>query len=380
MNSRDKNFEVEPALIARYLRRLGWRTQDYGNCQRLYIDATKKSTNDEVEIFFNKNTSDYTRWREATDALITISELYDRPIDDVYSSVKSIIYDLIASRIPDEYIVNDSIQLKIAAEYINQMRNFLASAATAEITGERFYKRTRKEALVYAEKCRFGHTFKGSFGFLIESPVGLNDAPLMEIVSESEDAPFERRVVERIATGLSLYNEATVTQDIGVITGRTDGFNANMCDALADVIDETEVSRMIIAITPSPEWRSALLSDLPPVILERKNIDLLRDAAKSMRVDEDPRPVKVVGRIRRVETDGNPADLAEDNSSREIEINWPNDDNMLLHVKILLSNADYIAAVEAHKNGNFVSVSGLLTRTGRSWRLENPQDFQVVAI
>jgi len=372
----DPQFDIEPRMIVRYLQHSGWSAGDFGRkINRVFF---KDNAPDAVEIFFDKQASKETKRKEVFFALKTISEFYEREISDVSNDIKSLTYDQITSKIPNEYVLNDTIQLRVASQYINQMRGFLASSATTELTGERHFKRTRKEALEYAEQCRFGHTFRGSFGFLIESPVGLNETPTLDIVSEQ--LPLNRRIVERIALGLATYCDAVETQNPGVIAERRDGFSANMCDAMADLIEETDVSKMVIGIKLSPEWRSKSLASKSTFSIEHKNIELLRAAARSMRVDEKPRPVQVFGRIRRVETDGNPADLMEDTAPKEIEINWASDDNTLVHVKVMLPNADYAEAVEAHRTGKYVSVSGMLIRLGRSWRLDQVENFKVLTV
>ena len=77
-------------------------------------------------------------------------------------------------------------------------------------------------------------------------------------------------------------------------------------------------------------------------------------------------------------TNGNPADLHEDNSAREIEVSWVNEENALLHVRIVVTPQQYLKAVEAHKAGYTVSATGLLTRVGRPWRLERVTKFRVI--
>jgi hypothetical protein len=370
----DANFDIEPKLIARYLQHSGWKSENFGSkIKRIFFDD---KGSDPIEIFFGEKSDNLAKRKDVFFAIRTISEFYEKDIDIVLNDIRSLSFDRLSSKIPDEYVVNESIQMRIASQYIMQMRDFLTSSATAEISGERHSRRARKDAVEYAEKCRFGHTFKGSFGFLIESPVGLNDTPTMEIVDES--VPLNRRIMERIAIGLATYSEAVESQSPKAIVSRMDGFNSNMCDAMADIIEETNVSKMVIGIKLSPEWRSTAIQQDAKFLIEQKNVDLLRDAAKSMRVDEKPRHVTVFGRIRRVETDGNPADLLDDPATKEVEVNWVSDDNTLLHVKLMLSNADYIEAVEAHKAGKPVSASGMLIRVGRSWRLEEAQNFRVM--
>lgn len=370
----DPQFDIEPRLVMRYLQRSGWRLSDFGRkFNRVFFED---GAPDVIEIFFEKQANQEVKRKEVFFALKTISEFYDREIAKVSYDIKSLPYDQITTKIPNEYVLNDTIQLRIASQYINQMRGFLASSATTELTGERYFKRSRKEALEYAEQCRFGHTFRGSFGFLIESFVGLNETPTLDIVSD--DLPLSRRVIERITVGLATYDEAVKAQDPSVIAECQDGFSANMCDAMADMLEETDVSQMIIGIKFSPEWRSTSIMSKSIFSIEHKNIELLRVAAKSMRVDEKPRPVQLFGRVRRVETDGNPADLSDDTAPKEIEINWASDDTTLLHVKVMLSNADYAEAVEAHRSGKPVSASGMLVRVGRSWHLDQVESFKVI--
>lgn len=362
--------QVEQGLLERYLLNAGWQRETFPNRVRRIFLAGKE---DEVELFFTGNKR-YIR-RETELALDTLSQLYGKSADAIISDIRGLVYDVIRSRVPTEYVKNESIELRMASTYIKKMKDFLASAATTEITGAKSYKRVLKDGVSYSERCLFGHTFHGSFGFVIESPVGLNNEPSLDGIIE--ELPFERRVVERIALGFSSYSVAISEQSYEPITGSVNGFSANMCDILADMVEEMEVSRLDMGMKFSPEWKSA--PDVPAsgFSIEHRNLDLLRAASKSMREEQLPRRVTVFGRIKRLETDGNPADLLEDNATREIEINWIDEDDQLLYVKCAVTPADYLTAVEAHKEGKVVFATGMLAKSGRSWRLSDVSDFKV---
>ena len=148
---------------------------------------------------------------------------------------------------------------------------------------------------------------------------------------------------------------------------------------IADIIEDIQVSKIDIRIALSPEWKSSISHPINNFSVTYQQLDILKSAAKSLNVDDPPRPAQVVGRIKRLETEGNPADLIEDKSRREIEVSWVNEDNQLVHVKMALSPEDYIAALEAHKNGQTVLASGLLSKSGRTSRLEPVQTFKVIS-
>lgn len=371
-------FDLDPNMIARYLQNNGWKIDNYNNgYKRVFVDEYGKDS--VIEIFLRSVASKKEQHKQIGFALNTISQFYEKTVETVSREVRSLAFDVIASSIPDEYVRNDSIELKVASRYIEKMKDFLSSSATTELIGDRFYKRMRKEAVDYAERCRFGHTFRGSFGFLIESPVGLNQEPT--IPTFEQEVPFERRVMERILHGLCSFSEAAEKQDPSFIVKASDGFSSNMCDILADVVEEAEVSKVNVSIKLSSEWKVPdILMDKQSFDIEHRYIDVLRDAANTLRLEETPREVKVLGRIKRLETEGNPADLLKDLSLREIEVNWINEDGKLISVKMEVSPEDYLEAVEAHKNGNAVSASGLLLRKGRSWRLLDAKNFKVVDI
>lgn len=363
---------VEPKLIIRYLISNGWKSDTpKRSLHRVWLPEDTDGA--PVEVFFSGVEGQ--ERREANFALQTLSQVYEKSIDQIANEIRRLNFDLICSRIPDEYVRNESIELKVATQFLDKMKVLLAASATTEITGARFYKRVLKDGAEYSERCRFGHTFRGSFGFQIESPVGFNDQPTFTGVDQ--EAPFERKVVLRITNGLSSLVRAINEDDPEIIVAQPGGFSSNMCDAIADIIDEIEISKLDIAISLSPEWSSKKEYRFDYSIHQR-DVEILRAAAKSMRVDDPVRKVRVYGRIKRLQTDGNPADLVEDKSRREIELGWLNEDNQLLSVKIGLDPKDYLIAVEAHKNGDVVHASGELVRLGRSWHLIDARNFSVM--
>lgn len=368
-----KYTEVNASLITRYLRSLGWVTRTFNNGMR-------QLTHDDghIEVFLSQGATEEIQREEAYFAIRTISDYYAEKAEVVERKILSYLTDRISGRIPDEYVRNDTIEFKVASEYMSQMKAFLSSSASTEISGKQHFERTLKEASEYAERCRFGHTFRGSFGFVVASPVEPNESPNLDIVDEA--APLGRRVVERIARGLETVQNASKNDDPEMISGVDSGFSSNMCDALANLVEETQVSRIAFGIEFSREWKRAASTEEVKFEVAQSNVELLRAAAKSMRIEEDPEPQTVFGRIRRVSTDGNPSNLDGDSAKREVEINWVNQDDKLVHVKLSVSPDEYLRAVEAHKAGQPVSAAGLLTTKGKTRLLTEIRDFKLLEI
>ena len=355
--------DISASLIVRHLKELGWDHRSLSNgLQMLSQDDGK------VEIFLHDSLQGKFTAKEVYFAVRTLSDYYEREFGQIVGEIRSRLSDRISSRIPDEYVRNDSIEFGMASDYVSSMRTFIASSATTELTRSRHFSRTVKEAIAYTDDCRFGHTFRGSFGFVIESPVELNDSPTFEDVPEV--LPLGRRVVERIALGFEHIEQASRNNDPTLIAHESSGMSANMCDAIADLVENIDVSQIKFGIDLSTEWKSSLPDSRKNFQITQNNVELIRSAARSLKSEEEPTEVEIIGRIRRVATDGVPSNLFDDKDKREIEISWLSNDDNLVHIKLNVTPEEYLEAVDAHKNGKHITVKGLLPASGKTRHLK----------
>lgn len=89
------------------------------------------------------------------------------------------------------------------------------------------------------------------------------------------------------------------------------------------------------------------------------------------------RPEDLFGRIVRLQTEADPSDLITAAEDREVVIQYSAEDLGDIQVRVSLSPADYLIAIEAHRNGRPVRISGTLERRGRLWVLSNPTGISV---
>jgi uncharacterized protein (DUF2249 family) len=310
-------------------------------------------------------------------AIRTVSQFEQRVFSSVVEDVYSIGFDRVKSTIPDSSVRYDSIDLDLAKNFIEGAKRLFVASATTELGPSPFFGRVRKEAQEYSNRCRFGHTFRGSFGFTIESPIEANAEPTL--LPEQQIAPFERRVVQRLVRGFQMIERAERDENVSIITdGYRSGFNANMCEDFAELIENT-TDTIRFQVLWSPEWRP------PPDLVgtstfevHPNTLEIVSAAASSLRRQETNLPRTVVGRVIRLRSDHDPSDLLDTSTPREINLIWESEEFGPLNIRITLERSDYIKAVEAHKSGKEVSVRGLLEKVGRSWFLSQPTEFAVV--
>jgi hypothetical protein len=310
-------------------------------------------------------------------AIRTLSDVEGRDPEQVIADVRLIGYDVLRSRIPNMLVRDDSVHLQVATDFMARVHSLLAATATTEIDPQPYFLRVKKEGKEYADRCRFGHTFRGSFGFTIESPVVPNIEPTLPQIDQA--APFERKVITRLARGVRAIYEATQVSDVAPLaTMATEGFSANACELFADMIEDTSPGGIDLSFSFSPEWAPpAELVEKRQFLVGTAHIEMARVAAKLLRTEFVSRPEKIVGRVTKLESDTDPSDLLNPKGEREITVQWDSDDLGKIDVKMSLTAEDYLHAVEAHKTGRQVMVSGTLERRKRSWLLSDPSDFQV---
>jgi hypothetical protein len=321
-----------------------------------------------IELILPKNPAKSGSVRAIDDAIRTLSQFEDRPVANVISDIRAIGYDSVKSRLPDSAIRNDGVSLEVAAEFVQGAKDLLASSATSEIEPKPAFLRNRKDAIDYSNRCVFGHTFRGSFGFVIESPVSPNDAPSLLDV---ETPPFERRVIERLVRGLRDVDDAVRRQNLDALTvDHLNGFNANMCEDFATLVEKVSPSGLLIDVTFSPEWspREGLLSK-SIFTVDNRHAEAAEEAARTLRKIEIRLDRTVVGRVVRLESNANPQELLTPQGTREIAIDCSSEDLGQVRVRMALQPRDYLRALEAHRLALSVSVTGRLDRVGRNWWL-----------
>lgn len=363
--------------IMRYLVRKGWKQQtSRDGALTRFVHAD--DANSPVNIFFSTESggtdADHA---ELAAALETIRQVYDLSESALRAMLASLSYDKILATVPDDYLRHESIELRTARSYLNGMKGIIAASATTVITGERSFRRTVKEAKEFADGCRFAHTFKGSFGLAIESPVGLNNQTVMPFVEP--ELPLGRKTLRRIAVGLDSLKEAYAQDDLKPILSAPEGLNANMCNELVGIIEGTGIPRIELSFVLSPEWEPEAPPPAPFKI-ESRYRDILKDASARLAMDDTEADVSIFGRIVNLHAAGDPSDLMDDDADRIIQVNWDSPDLGMVKVSVSLDPPRYLVAVEAHRQGRPVTIQGKLRRKGRSWSLQDSGHLTVVTI
>jgi hypothetical protein len=391
---------VPVGLLRRYLRAQGWQRGSSGRkaaptipAQFQKLAATLQAVRgmsarggfdiwelrdqggDPIQVMVPTNTQAPEFLERIERAINIIATVEQRPPDRVAASIRGVGFDLVHSKVPDSLVFDDSIALAIASNYIADIQELLTATANTEIQPTAFYPRAKKGAIEYANSCRFGHTFRGSFGFTIESPIEENSTPMLPEIPESP--PFERRVIQRLARGVRAAVQAVETNDIRpIVDSMPQGFGANACEKFAKLIVDTSPGGLTMSFAFSPEWRAAdEFTGTVEYRVDARHAEITLTAAKALRNKPFSRPEKIKGRIVNLYNETDPNDLLHTDGEREITVHWQSEDLGDIDVHIVLTPEEYLRAYEAHGKGQEVSSAGTLERKGRNWILTSLTQF-----
>jgi hypothetical protein len=351
-----------------------------------------------IELVIPRETASPDYLRQIRGAIRTLSDIEGRAPEHVIADVNQIGFDVLRSCFPRSMILDETISLSAAAHYASRVHTLLATVAHTEMWPVLLFPRLSKAALEYANQCRFGHTFRGSFGFTIGSPIASPETN--QVARPGLSRPLARRVVERFARGVAEVCSVIDGGDEAILMDNAElGFGANGYRRFAELIDGTAASGLVLSFAFSPEW--GLPPDMPKAkafSVDRRHSELSKSVAETLRIRHDAKmtdsllasmddhdlssddggTTTVIGEVVRLARDDQSGNVADPNAENEIAVQWQRRELGNIRVWIPLGRSDYEQALEAHRLRWTIRVRGTLSRNGQFWLLLNPAGFTVI--
>jgi len=370
---------LTPQKLRLYLSHKGWSQVQHRNPNIVVYTKQDERAGDNVSIVIpaSMTLGDYPR--RMIESVRCIASLSD--VEPLYLAQQLAYWDrdVLRMRLMTRAADTSSIPLEVASALIAELRDFVGFAACAETDPKPFFVKAGGIAKEFVEQCRFGHTFIGSFGLSVESPLPLDpNMPLPHVPSER---PFSRAVMERIAIG-SAFMEAAIEQDSldPLIKNYATGFNANMCEKLTEIIKAADDQNLQYAVIWSPEidTKSGLVRKQEFALREPARA-ALTEAAKALHKEDEFGETIIMGKVTVLRSDQPPLQTDEfEFAERAITVLWEPQKKQYVNLRVALPLNEYRQACDAHKNGKRISITGRPTKEGKFWILANAHSFSVV--
>jgi len=329
--------------------------------KNIIYTSPKNSLGETIEIIVPKVTSFLDYNSRLADVINTLSFYYDQDSSDIIRSLSSCFTDIFRARIIDTGIFDNSLPIDEVYREIGGIRSLFLYGASSEVAPSRHFDTPLSRSQKFIENCRFGHTFKGSFGFTVELPI-IKPHEDRELF----DLPFERKVNERIARGLQLITQSVKHDNADILVDAYNtAFNSKMCDAILNISNQTTKS-----VELAFNWAKEInLSDdirsFNSITLNEAHYDVISYASSKLK-EVPPEDKVITGKIINLHCNNNPVD---ESITKSIIIKYIDESSSKLDVKAVLNSHDYKLACKAHIEGIELTVKGKLERTGGQWTL-----------
>jgi hypothetical protein len=364
--------------IRNYLLSHGWRRQAHENERAVYY-ASKADPSGFFGSLILPTSEDYSDATIRTvDAVRTLAEFENKPFDEMLRVVRSWDKDIFRARIFNTIESENGLPLDVAADTIQRLRQLVGYAAYTETDPKPHFEKAGSISNEFSQACRFGQTFEGSFGLNIECPLSLAAPSLALGDVATPEPPFERQVMERIATGFTDLRKAVSVDNIEpIVLNYHLGLNANLCRMLEDIYEKLQGRRIEYDFIWSGEVSSEVVSSWQPFVFEARAYEITRNAAEALEQAEDYPDTMVAGRIIQLKSDVPPGQDEQGEFEHVITVLWEREKIQWLKIRVPLTPSQYRDACDAHKDGKRIQISGVPEKQGKYWVLTKAHGFSV---
>ena len=247
------------------------------------LEGFEDAQGDPLEIILPKkeDAPDYSNY--VRNSINLVSALTDKAPATIVNEIRLFDRDVLT-------LIVESNPVDFAAIQVPRIKGLIGHSANSERDVRPYFTRYSKAAKRMVEHFRLGRTQNGDCGYCIESIVGEIvpyqmslplDKPRVQLPAK---LPIQRRVMERIATGLMTAELAAKKGDAQpLVDGYADGFNANMCDAILKL---SNIQREPVQINVKWSRKIAASRELTATKrfrIERRHIDCLKRASDKLR-------------------------------------------------------------------------------------------------
>lgn len=355
-----------------YLDAAQWRREGtYAGKAAIYTKADPAGQVWEILVPLRDDLADYAS--SMGFAIETLSQVEQRDEDAVYADLSTAGADVVRLR-ASEADGEGTIALGTGVAMYREAENLMLAAACAARDPRRSYHpRKIAEVRDYLDTVRLGQTERGSYVVTIRSPIApaLRKTGQPSLLSDLYDEPFPRAVTLKLVKALA---SATVAISAAIDNDRfdafeaaiTDGVNANLCDALAQLAESgggLDVGISWARVRPAP--------NLPRQFrFSRDMARVLESAAREFRLNEPKLDEKVEGFVIHLDR---PPERGPGIATLRVLL-----DGRSRRLRAEFEPAEYSQVIKAHDDKVPVSLDGDIYPSGQRWELRNPRNLRLL--
>ncbi|MGV8018696.1 MAG: hypothetical protein AB2L26_11035 [Ignavibacteria bacterium] len=371
-----KYEEISNEDIIYYLERTGWEKKETKYKGLLLFH--NKSVNLDILLTHNNKLSDYQLNIEKAINMISLAE--ESNADIIIRSIKTLDTDF--HNIKVHIDSGESIPVTWAEQIITSSKSIIENIARREAQKLpedeiKYRKRTKTEvADNFIKSCKLAHTWRGSFGFTIESPLSLPGIASIKDIHEN----YERRVSKRMYLGFKILKESTDNKSVDYILDNLSvGFDGNMMKQFVEIANDLKYTPITYNVNWSPTIKiDNAIKKYNIIELDRDNYRMAEKALSKMLTNDEDIEIKFTGFPEGLKSS---KELLLSNKlagDRTIMVRGYSKEIDKAVLKMELDWDNYQNALHAHENKNDVRVHCIVKKKQKGWEVLKVIDFKVL--
>jgi hypothetical protein len=377
---RDQVAALRAEDLQLYVQSRGWTLDEGASSALATVYRLPSEPDAEILVPKSRDIGDYVL--RMADAAMMLAAVEQRSVWEVMSDLAAPPADMLRLRIQSPETASGTVGMQDGLHLIQGGRDLLLAAACSALQPQAYFPRQSiAPAVELLRGCRLAIAESGCFAARIITPVppALSSNPVSDYGEEDIPAeePYERRVTLHLMAALKAIESAiTEGHPEKILQDVSRGVSANLCEALATMTPANPQASLEVSMSWS-RARPRVPQRIPGrVAFSQGQFILIREAGRRLREGHEPRRERIAGPIISLEAKP-PQHLSPFEGRVVVRADV---DGRANRVRFVLARADYARACDAHRDGQRISIAGILRwdAQARMFELLQPGDFQVV--
>lgn len=368
---------LRPLDIAAYLRARGWSEVEADDPISVWETSAGGSTY-EILAPLHQDWRDY--GRRVQSVVETLGEAEGRSQLAILRDIVAVSADVVRLRAVSGTSTDDTIGFLDGLGMAAAGRELMLAAACSAARPQKSYAaRKPTQATRFLEGLRLGQSERGSYVLTVISPVtpALHRSPTQTLLPEVSAAfaaePYERRVTRTLGTALAqLHHAASRGAATGELTAFEEavpmGVSADLCEALDFIRESSRISAFELSIGWAPS------RPLPVAVANRTLftpdvLEVIHEAGLLLRERSTIDDFDLEGPVIKLHQ--------PPSHSQGTAVIFGLVNKKSRQVSVELSGDDWSLATRALREHHVFRCTGELTRTGKSYLLQNPRQVTI---